>query len=170
MAERISPQQAKKLLEEENALLVDVREPDEYAAKYIAGAHLQPLSVLSLLPADENPERPAIYFCHSGNRTGTAEQTIEKRGHSRTYIIDGGLDAWEKAKLPVEQSKGALPISRQVHIAAGSLIVIFLLIGQHAPFFRLFAVFIGMGLVASGLTGFCGMALLMKKMPWNKKR
>lgn len=169
MSETISPERAKKLRDEENALFVDVRETDEFIARRIPGAELQPLSVLPLLPPDCTPERPVIYFCNSGNRTGKAEEILRQRGHSRTYIIDGGITAWEKAGLPIEIHKGALPLSRQVHIAAGSLIVIFLLIGQQVPFFRLFAVFIGLGLFASGLTGTCGMAMLLKKMPWNKK-
>lgn len=169
MAEFISPQKAMELVQNEQALLVDVREADEYAGMRIAGANLQPLSVLQYLPPDENTDRPVIYFCYSGKRTGAAQEQLNKRGHARTYIIDGGLEAWQRAKLPVQESKGVLPIMRQVHIAAGSLIVIFLLIGQHVPFFRLFAVFIGLGLLASGLTGACGMAMLLKKMPWNKK-
>lgn len=169
MPELITPQKAKNLVDEDNALLIDVREPDEYVSEHVPGAQLQPLSVLGLLPADEQPERPAVYFCNSGHRTAAAVETLEKRGHTRTYIIDGGLQAWAKAGLPMEKRKGVLPIARQVHLAAGSLIVIFLLIGQHVPFFRLFAVFIGLGLIASGLTGACGMAVLLKKMPWNKK-
>ena len=170
MLERISPQEAKRLIDEENALLVDVRESDEFVAKRIPGAVLQPLAALPFLPADSEPERPVIYHCVAGVRTGGAEQQLQQRGHSRVYMIEGGIEAWEKAGLPVEkQITDILPIPRQVQIAAGSLIVIFLLIGQHIPFFRLVAVFIGFGLIYAGLTGSCGLAILLKKMPWNKK-
>lgn len=168
MTELITPQRAKQLLEEENALLIDVREPEEYASLHIPGAYLQPLSVLAHLPADDDAQRPVVFFCNSGNRTAAAMQKLEQRGHSRTFIIDGGLTAWQRAGLPVAKAQQPLPLSRQVHIAAGGLIVLFLLLGQQLPFFRIFVLFIGFGLLASGLTGACGMALLLKKMPWNK--
>lgn len=169
MAERISPIEAQKLLTEQKALLVDVRESDEFAAKRIPGASLQPLPALPFLPPDSDLDRPVIYYCHSGNRTGKAQEKLTRRGHTSVYVLDGGLEAWEKAGLPIESRKGVLPISRQVHLAAGILIVLFLLIGQKIPFFRIFVLFVGLGLLASGLTGACGMAVFLKKMPWNKK-
>ena len=59
---------------------------------------------------------------------------------------------------------------RQVQIVAGSLIVLGVVLGYavHAGFFLL-AGFVGAGLVFAGVTGFCGMAVLLMKMPWNKK-
>jgi hypothetical protein len=65
---------------------------------------------------------------------------------------------------------GALPLMRQVHIAAGVLIVLSLGIGQAVPLFRLLTAFIGAGLLFSGLTGVCGMAALLMRMPWNASR
>ena len=169
MLERITPEQAKRMMDEEGAWLIDVRETDEFLSRRIPGAFSQPLSVLPLLPADSDLDKPAIFFCNSGNRTAGAEKLLAGRGHTRAYVIDGGLEAWERAKLPIESYQGVLPLSRQVHIAAGSIIALFLLIGQNIPFFRIFVLFTGFGLLASGLTGACGMAILLKKMPWNKK-
>lgn len=170
MTQLISAQEAKRLVDEGKAVLIDVRESEEYALQYIEGAQLQPLSVIATLPAGCEADRAAIYFCNSGRRTSGATDVLDARKHKSAYILDGGLDAWMRAGLPVSKSKGPLPIMRQVHIAAGSLIVIFLLIGQSVPFFRLFAVFIGLGLLSSGLTGACGMSILLKQMPWNKKK
>lgn len=170
MAQLISAQEAKRLLDEGKAVLIDVREPEEYALQHIEEAQLQPLSVLGSLPAGVESDRAAIYYCNSGRRTSGAMDVLDAREHKSAYILDGGLEGWIRAGLPVIKGKGPLPIMRQVHIAAGSLIVIFLLIGQSVPFFRLLAVFIGLGLLNSGLTGACGMSILLKKMPWNKKK
>lgn len=156
-------------MQEKNAVLIDVREPDEYRSLRIPGARLEPLSVLKHLPEDPDKDKPAIFFCRSGRRTEKAGPVLSAREHAQTYIIDGGLMAWEKAGLPVEKSAGPLPIMRQVHIAAGSLIILFTLLGRAAPFFSLLAALIGAGLLYSGFTGKCGMSLLLQQMPWNKK-
>ena len=171
MARIISPREAARLQELGEAVLIDVREPDEFGEARIAQARLQPLSVLTQLPPDDDQEKPAIYFCRSGRRTGIAMPQLEGRGHAETLILDGGLIAWRQAGLPVVAGdKGPLPIMRQVQIAAGSLIVLFLLLGQLTPIFRLFAALVGCGLLFAGLSGTCGMALLLARMPWNKKK
>jgi hypothetical protein len=59
---------------------------------------------------------------------------------------------------------------RQVQIAAGALVVIFVLLGQVAPIFRLLAALVGGGLLFAGLSGTCGMALLLARMPWNRTK
>jgi rhodanese-related sulfurtransferase len=168
MVKTIAPEQAAELARSGKAVLVDIRESGEFASERIPGAVLQPLSVLPYLPPDSDKEQAAIYFCHSGRRTEAAKDKLEARGHAETYLLDGGLEGWKKAHQPVEETKGPLPLMRQVHITAGCLVVLFLLIGQHVPFFRLLAVFVGFGLIFSGITGWCGLMLLLQKMPWNK--
>ena len=169
MTQLISPQEAAQLVRESGAVLVDVREPEEYRAERIPGAAFEPLSVLRLLPDDPQKDKPAVYFCRSGRRTENAAEQLEARGHSRTYVIRGGLRAWEDAGLPVEKSLGPPPLMRQVHIAAGSLVLLFTILGRFSGLFSLFAGLVGLGLLMSGLTGACGMALLLKRMPWNKE-
>jgi rhodanese-related sulfurtransferase len=169
MTENLAPREAQRLAREEGALLVDVREPEEYARLRIPGAVLQPLSVLPLLPEDGDRAGPAVYFCASGGRTGGALDLLEARGHARTCILEGGLEAWRRAGLPVEESRGAMPLMRQVRIVAGGLILVFLIAGQFLPLFRLLAGGVGLGLLVSGLTGACGMAALLRRMPWNRE-
>ena len=148
---------------------MDVREAEEYASARIPGAVLQPLSVLRHLPQDADLKKTAIYFCFSGGRTGGAENLLARRGHARTCILEGGFDAWRRARLPLEQSGAGLPLMRQVRVVAGGLILLFLLAGQYLPFFRVLAGCVGLGLLVSGITGACGMAALLKKMPWNRE-
>jgi hypothetical protein len=63
-----------------------------------------------------------------------------------------------------------IPLERQVLVAAGLLVLIGVLLGAfvHPGFYGVSA-FVGAGLTVAGLTGFCGMALLLARMPWNKK-
>jgi len=87
------------------------------------------------------------------------------------YLLDGGLDAWRKANLPVEEDRSQpLEIMRQVQIAAGSLVLIGVLLGLTvAPGWFGLSGFVGAGLVFAGTTGWCGMAHLLSIMPWNRR-
>lgn len=169
MAEMISPQQALRLVQDENAILADVREPDEYARMRIAGARLMPISVLACLPEDEDKERPIIYFCRSGRRTTAGASLLDARGHGRTCILEGGILGWKSAGLPLVEQNLPLPIMRQVQLIAGGLVLLFVLLGMAFPPLLWVAALVGLGLMTAGITGFCGMALLLQKMPWNRK-
>lgn len=170
MAQMISPQQASRLVQNENAILADTREPDEYARMRIAGARLMPLSVLACLPEDEDKERPIIYFCRSGHRTTAGESILDARGHERAYILEGGILGWKSAGLPLVEENLPLPIMRQVQLIAGGLILLFVLLGMTFSPVLWLAALVGLGLMTAGITGFCGMALLLQKMPWNRER
>lgn len=168
MAAIISPLEAQRLVKEKGALLVDVREPEEFGSIRIPGARLEPLSVFDLLPR-QDIDKPRIYFCRSGRRTANALEKLERGGHEEVYIIDGGLSNWKSAGLPVEETPGPLPLMRQVHIAAGGLVLASLLLAQASSAFFWITAFVGAGLLFSGLTGKCGMAAFLLRMPWNKK-
>ena len=86
------------------------------------------------------------------------------------FVLQGGLDAWALAGLPVKEDRQApLEIMRQVQIAAGMLVLTGVLLGfiAHPAFFGLSA-FVGAGLTFAGATGFCGMARLLQAAPWNR--
>jgi len=86
-------------------------------------------------------------------------------------ILDGGLDAWKKAGLPVALDRSQpIDIIRQVQIAAGSLVLMGMLLGTlFSPGFYALSAFVGAGLVFAGVSGFCGMAHLLALMPWNRR-
>lgn len=85
-------------------------------------------------------------------------------------MLEGGVDAWEKAGLPVERTPGPLPMFRQIQIGAGGLVLLGV-VGSAVwhPMFWLSA-FVGAGLVFAGITGHCGLAMLLARMPWNQKK
>jgi rhodanese-related sulfurtransferase len=105
VAEEISPQQAAELLREDGAQLVDVREPYEHEAGRIAGGlHIE----LERLPSEAGAldrERPIVFYCRSGNRSALAAQAFAVSGYDARNL-DGGLEAWVAAGLPIEPSDG----------------------------------------------------------------
>lgn len=99
--EELSPRQAAELLAAGQIVLIDVREPEEYAAERIAGALLFPLSTLdaSALPPD-GPRR-VVFQCGSGKRSALAAQARLASSASRAAHVGGGIAAWKAAGLPV---------------------------------------------------------------------
>jgi rhodanese-related sulfurtransferase len=72
--------------------------------------------------------------------------------------------------LPTVQDKAQpRPLMQQVQIVAGSLVLLGVVLGYLLnPAFFLLSGFVGAGLLFAGLSGWCGMALLLAKMPWNR--
>jgi rhodanese-related sulfurtransferase len=116
--------------------------------------------------------KPVLFHCRSGARTlANASRLAAKAGDAcEAYIIEGGLDAWKKAGLPViTDRRQPLELQRQVQVAAGSLAFAGTLLGLVvSPWFFAVLLFVGGGLMTAGLTGFCGMARLLVHMPWNR--
>ena len=152
MLPAISPQEAFERFSKGEARLVDIRETDEYTQEFVPGSRLIPLSIIAKHPLKDAdaPDKPIVFFCHSGNRTANASDLLERlAGDVQAYRLDGGISGWEKAGLPVE------------HIGViGSAF-------WH-PFFWLSA-FVGAGLVFAGISGFCGLGVLLSHMPWNRR-
>jgi rhodanese-related sulfurtransferase len=98
----ISPTKARRLLDE-GAILVDVREADERAHEKIPGAHHLPLSRLDEADAALHEGKPVIFHCRSGARTRShAHRLATKTGATcNVYVLEGGLEAWKRAGLPV---------------------------------------------------------------------
>src|SRR5262249_61381842 len=84
-------------------------------------------------------------------------------------VIEGGLDAWRKAGLPVvSDRRQPLELQRQVQIGAGSLALVGTLLGVFvSPWFFAVPAFVGTGLIMAGVTGFCGMGPLLMRAPWD---
>ena len=169
MTRSISPIEAKRLVDEENALLVDIRESEEFAGVCIEGARLEPLSVLPFLAPEPDRERPAVFYCHSGRRTKDNADALERRGFAITYYVEGGLEGWKKAGLPVVRRTVPLPMPRQIQIVAGCFVFIFSLLSFGMPPFTWLTLFVGAGLIFAGYTVICLMAGLLARMPWNTR-
>jgi rhodanese-related sulfurtransferase len=167
----ISPRRAAELVRA-GAVLIDVREADEHARERIPGARHHALSRIDV----ESPVRAGddvlVFHCRSGARTrGNAHRIASAAQTCETYILDGGLEAWKKAGLPVTLDRSQpIDLMRQVQIAAGGLVLAGVLLGALvAPGFYALSGFVGAGLLFAGISGFCGMARLLALMPWNRR-
>jgi rhodanese-related sulfurtransferase len=104
---RITASQAVQLINREKAVLIDVREPAEYAAGHAAGSRSVPLGGLEAsgdLP--KNKSLPLVLVCASGARASRAAATLKKLGYENARVLAGGVTAWQEANLPVERSAG----------------------------------------------------------------
>jgi rhodanese-related sulfurtransferase len=152
--------------------LLDVRTPAEFAEAHIEGSLLHPLTDLDpeevkLLAGD----RPGcLVICRSGNRAKQAAEKLAAAGIARVHVLDGGVQAWEAAGLPLQRGRKTMSLERQVRIAAGFLVFTGAVLGFFAdPAGMALSAFVGAGLMFAGVTDTCGMGMLLARMPWNTR-
>ncbi len=165
----VSPTAAAELIRQ-GAVLVDIREADEHARESIPGSRHHALSGIDGTSVGTGKD-VLIFHCRSGARTkGNSARLAAAAPACRTYVLEGGLDAWKKAGLPVSLDRSQpIDIMRQVQIATGSLVLLGVLLGAFVtPGFYALSGFVGAGLLFAGVSGFCGMARVLGAMPWNQ--
>lgn len=165
----ISPVEAVRLCANGGAVLVDIREPDEHAREKIDGAVSLPLSSWDGGPLEAGT---IIYHCRSGARTEAQAGRLEqKAGDCQWFVLEGGLDGWRRAGLPTARdARQPLELQRQVQLAAGSMVALGTVAGLLlSPWFLAVPLFVGSGLTFAGASGFCGMARLLARAPWNRR-
>ena len=116
----ISAADARRMMDE-GAILVDIREPDEHAREKVPGARNLPLSRLDEADLAVQQGKPVIFHCRSGARTlGNGQRLAARVGEGcEAFVVEGGLDAWKKAGLPVVADRQQpLELQRQVQIGA----------------------------------------------------
>lgn len=167
----LKPDKAAQLLKQGRAILVDIREPDEFARRRAKGAVSRPVVAIDAASLSGLPDRTVIFTCRSGMRTAAHHDRLAMAGGEGACVLEGGLDAWAAAGLPVEVDRGApLEIMRQVQIGAGVLVLIGVVLSLAvSPWFLAVSAFVGAGLTVAGVTGFCGMARLLALAPWNRR-
>lgn len=172
--ETISPLQAKAWLSHGEAILVDVRDPDEFKAEHIIYAISLPLGMVCAMftQLDLPKDRKIIFQCASGARSKIASVQVSARYQEPTlYNLDGGIDAWKGADLPVISMTSTRKISiiRQTQMIIGVLVLCGVLIGFAGLSwgFVVSGIF-GAALIVAGLTGRCGLVGLLSCMPWNR--
>jgi rhodanese-related sulfurtransferase len=166
----MTAQDLKRRLDAGDAVLIDIRETDEQAREHVLGARLAPLSSIDSHDFDRDLGKAAVFHCKSGLRTQANAARLLARGFREAYFLEGGIEAWKAAGYGVHENKKApIEIMRQVQIAAGSLVLGGVALGWFAhPVFFALSAFVGAGLAFAGATGWCGMAMLLKAMPWNR--
>jgi rhodanese-related sulfurtransferase len=162
----LDPQSVREAHAAGKVRLIDVRTPAEHGEMHIEGATLMPLDRLD----PSQVSGPVVLVCRSGKRAEQARQKLAAAGCADLAVLDGGVLAWAAAGLPVKRGKAVLSLERQVRIAAGLIVLAGVALGTwiHPGFYGLSA-FVGAGLVFAGITDWCGMALLLARMPWNQR-
>jgi len=171
----ITPLEFEKLLSSNKSLtLLDVRTPAEFDGEHIEGSVNIPLDQLNsdyLLKNKQQLHANSFYLlCQKGQRAQHAAKFFEKEGLTGAVVIEGGLSALIDAGLKVKTgSTKVISLERQVRIAAGSLVLIGLVLAKFVhPAFIWLSAFVGAGLINAGLTDWCGMGLLLARLPWNQ--
>lgn len=170
----ITPQELAALSRNNDGIeLIDVRTPAEFREVHASMARNVPLDKLEPIDFMESRNghagEPLYVICRSGSRGAKACGRFLDAGYNNVVNVEGGTNAWESAKLPVQRGKQTISIERQVRIAAGSLVLAGSLLGYffHPSWLGLPA-FVGAGLIFAGVTGTCRMGMLLARMPWNQ--
>nr|WP_041943961.1 rhodanese-like domain-containing protein [Variovorax paradoxus] len=102
----LTAQGAVQLINRERAVLVDVREPEEFATGHMIGAKNVPLNQLDekLTSTVKNKNVPLLLVCATGARAQRAVAMAKKLGYEQAQAVAGGLKAWKEANLPVEKA------------------------------------------------------------------
>jgi rhodanese-related sulfurtransferase len=168
-SDTIQPRELQPLLSGE-CCLIDVREPVEHAEMRIPAAKLIPLGQLEQRVQEIDRGLPVIVMCRGGKRGAEAMNKLKALGITQVRNLEGGILGWKEAGLPVVTSgKKGLPLMQQVQltIGLGVLTGAILALTVH-PNWVFLCAFFGAGLTMAGSTGWCGLAILMSKMPWNR--
>lgn len=166
----ISAVELKQRLDNNQVLLIDVREPGEFSAERIPGARLMPLSKFDPKSIPDT-DKEVVLYCRSGKRSEIAAQRLLEEGWRSVTNLKGGITSWKAAGLPIDKDANA-PISliRQVQIVAGSLVLAGTVLGATVnPRFLFLSGFVGAGLVFAGVTDTCALGMLLSKLPYNQR-
>jgi rhodanese-related sulfurtransferase len=152
--------------------LLDVRTAKEFHDVRIAGSHHMPIDQFDVAAARQlthDHSEPCVILCQSGGRATRAYDILLKAGATNVHVLEGGISTWMSAGGDVEQAANAgLPLMRQVQLTIGVLALTGSLLALTVDVrFALIPAFLGGGLTMAGATGWCGLAILLSRMPWN---
>lgn len=94
--QELSVTELKEALDNDELLLIDVREPWEYQLVHIEQSLNLPLGQLPQLIADLEPSQPIALLCHHGMRSAQALAWLSQQGFEQLYNVQGGIDAWAR--------------------------------------------------------------------------
>ena len=169
--QEIDPVHLKKLADNGQVHLVDVREHLEYKEEHIPKAQLHPFSKFNPKDIPDPFEKKVVFYCLSGKRANQASaQWAEYKGSQETYYLQGGLEAWKNVGFPtVINFEVERKVEHQAYILAGILVIIgSLLTAIFWEGFLIIPLLVGSLLVYSGVASHCFISYLLSKLPFNK--
>ena len=167
----LNPTDVASRLSAGKAVLVDIREPGEFAAGHIAGAVSQPLSAFEAAHLTVEPGRDVIFMCRSGMRTAANCDRLAASVRGTAFVLRGGLNEWASLGLPVVRPEVSVAdVTRQQYLLTGMLILAGLVLGARSDvLWYLLPAAVGAGQIVAALTGFCLMRTVLSAMPWNRR-
>jgi rhodanese-related sulfurtransferase len=101
----LTPAQATHLINREDAMVIDVREANEFATGHVLGAKNVPAARMETAGAEfvKKKDRPVIVYCDGSDRSSKALAALKKQGFTRAANLSGGIKAWQDAGLPLEK-------------------------------------------------------------------
>ncbi|MBT0585572.1 rhodanese-like domain-containing protein [Alteromonas oceanisediminis] len=166
----VTPATAAQWHREGSAVFIDVREPAEFSSRHIKGALLKPVGNISVEDLPRTNKKIVLY-CQKGVRGQTACTKVTSGEDDITvFNLTGGIAAWQADDLLETGEASILPLDRQVQITIGAGVLLSSLAAYFFhPAYVGIAGFFGAGLLFAGVSGTCGLAVLLAKMPWNQK-
>ncbi len=177
------PAQLLRPIDPSKGVVLDVRTEMEHVEKRLGFPHvhvpldeLDPTDFMTLHGLGKDAE--VYILCRSGKRAAQAAEKFVAEGYSQVKVVEGGILSCEECGHEMKgyaivspdgpQLKAPISLERQVRIVAGILVALGAALALTvSPLFALVPLFIGLGLFMNGLSGWCGMALLLAKAPWN---
>jgi rhodanese-related sulfurtransferase len=100
---RVELEEGRRLLESGQAIVFDIREPDEHATGVAAGARLLPMSTLNqrVQEIPNDPEQPVLLICNTQNRSGAVIQALREAGWTHVRFVQGGMSEWARRGWPM---------------------------------------------------------------------
>lgn len=150
--------------------LIDVRTPSEFETAHIPGSYNVPLDLLQehrdeiARHLDEN----IVLVCRSGQRAGTAGQTLHDAGLPNVAILEGGMTSWQAKGFGVRHGARRWDLERQVRLVAGSIVLGSVAASAAVPRLKWVAAAIGAGLSVAAVTNTCTMGMLLARLPYNR--
>ncbi|MFW2381070.1 MAG: rhodanese-like domain-containing protein [Acidimicrobiales bacterium] len=157
-------------LEDPDVRILDVRTGGEFETAHIPGSYNVPLDTLGEHVRDlASVEHPVVLVCQSGSRASQAHGKLVEAGKTTLHILDGGMDAWERAGGDVIRGTNERwAMDRQVRLVAGSLALAGVLASAVIPGAKWIAAGVAGGLTYSAVSNTCAMAALLGKLPYNQ--
>lgn len=169
----------KKWLERDEAVVIDVREPEEHASCSIKGSVLMPASQVNAKDLAKFKNKKLVFHCKLGKRGAMACEKLAKEDPNlNVYNLEGGIDSWKQCGFKCEKGGSCgmtchsfcdLCLDDQVRIIFGSIILLFIILGYYVSdhFFWITGVFAAFYII-SGFTGMCMLRNYLKCLACNK--
>jgi rhodanese-related sulfurtransferase len=157
---QVTADQLQSMIDTEPRLrIVDVRSGGEFEAGHIHGEHQHDLVDLG---------DPVVLVCQSGTRACRAESALLDAGMDNVRVLQGGMEAWQRAGHEVRILQARWGIERQVRLVAGTIVLGSVLASTVAPRAKWVAGGIGFGLAFAALSNTCAMGSMLMRLPYNR--